>query len=217
VSQRSKTPSDLEGRCPRCWQLDAHCICAQVPQIQSRVRFFVLRHAKERWRSTNTARIAALALPGTEILDYGLRDALPLQLSQLPVNAHLLYPTRTRRRSSALDDAESSFIRVVLPDGNWRQAGRLARRLARAPSLYPLSLEDVQRAPHTLRRSVDPTRLSTIEAMAACLVHFGERENAEQLRALYRAMVEASVAGRGGRNLELLGAPKRQPLDPAET
>ena len=165
----------------------------------------MLRHAKERWRSTNTARIAALAIPTTEIVDYGVRGDPPLDLASMPSPAHLLYPGPSHSPPPPSTSTEKANIQVILPDGNWHQAGRLARRLAQQPGLSPLSLEGVSRAEHTLRRTVDPSRLSTIEAMAACLAHFGEGENAERLRAVYRALVLGSVAGRGGRNLELLG------------
>lgn len=210
MSQRSKTPSDLAGRCPSCWLLLGHCICPRIPRLQSRVRFLVLRHAKERWRSTNTARIAALALPQIRIVDYGLRDqpGLELELERIPEGAFLLFPGSTPSADFDPPAPPDAPIHVVLPDGNWHQAGRLARRLATRPGLRRLALPDVRRAPHTLRRTNISHHLSTIEAMAACVERFGETETALGLRQVYELMVRASVAGRGGRNTELLGTPE---------
>lgn len=206
MSQRSKTPGDLAGRCPRCWQLQPHCLCEGIPRLETRVRFTVLRHAKERWRTTNTARIAALALPSVEIVDYGTPDQSPLRAETLPTDAYLLFPGPSA--PAPREGPDASAVHVLVPDGNWHQAGRLARRLARTPGLglRPLALPDAERATHTLRRARHPHQLSTIEAMAACLELFDEASAAAQLRVVYERLVRASVAGRGGRNTELLGA-----------
>ncbi|HVG58233.1 MAG TPA: DTW domain-containing protein, partial [Hyalangium sp.] len=56
---RSRTPADLAGRCPRCYLPTRLCLCAQVPRLDTRTEFLVIRHNKEKEKSTNTARLAA--------------------------------------------------------------------------------------------------------------------------------------------------------------
>ena len=51
----------LSRRCPRC--LLARCLCASLPRVEARTRIVLVRHLNERYRSSNTARLAALALP----------------------------------------------------------------------------------------------------------------------------------------------------------
>lgn len=186
---------------------EAQCICARIPRLTSRLRFVVFRHAKERWRSTNTARIAALGLESVEIVDYGLAEAPPLDLSRVRPGDYLLFPGGT----SAPPARDQGLVRILIPDGNWHQAGRLARRLRQQPGVSSLSMSGVERAKHTLRRARSSSELSTIEAMAAACDWAGEHENADALRAVYREMVFASVAGRGGRNKGLLGEPPENP------
>lgn len=186
--------------------LAPHCICSRIPQLTSRAHFLVLRHAKERWRSTNTARIAALALSDTQIVDYGLAGQPPLDHTALASGAYLLFPGPSPTAPPIPRDMGP--VQIVVPDGNWHQAGRLARRLLRSPGVQCFAISNTKRAAHTLRRTKDDRRLSTIEAMAAALDWIGEPENADSLRQIYRRMVEASVAGRGGRNRSLLGEPE---------
>ncbi len=64
-----------------------------MPVVPARTEIIVVRHEKEAWKSTGTARIAALALPSLKLLDY-TEDAEPAK-SQLPEfvdGAVLLFP-----------------------------------------------------------------------------------------------------------------------------
>lgn len=57
---RSRTPSDLFGLCPACFLRSAACVCKALPTAQTALRVVVLRHASERWSTTNTARLDVL-------------------------------------------------------------------------------------------------------------------------------------------------------------
>ena len=106
---RSRTPEDLSGRCPGCYLPTALCLCAEVPRVETRTDFLVIRHNKETHTSTNTARLAALALPRCRILTYGAPRQPPFDVSVLTApGTWLLFPdaqpppapnTRRLRRS----------------------------------------------------------------------------------------------------------------------
>ena len=79
---RSRTTSDLPGRCPRCWVRAAFCICPVLPTVVTRTKVLVVRHERESWKSTGTARVAGLALPNLEFVDFdddpqGVNERLP--------------------------------------------------------------------------------------------------------------------------------------------
>ena len=67
---RSRTTSDLPGRCPRCWIRTSFCICADVPNVATRTEVVIVRHEREGWKSTGTARVALQALPHSRLVEY---------------------------------------------------------------------------------------------------------------------------------------------------
>jgi len=58
-------------RCERCRLKQPHCICSAIPRVETRTRLLIVRHVYESRRRSNTARLAGLALPACEIVDYG--------------------------------------------------------------------------------------------------------------------------------------------------
>ena len=68
---RSRTPADLVGRCPRCYLPTRLCLCPELPRLDTRTELILIRHHKEKEKSTNTARIAALALARCQLRAYG--------------------------------------------------------------------------------------------------------------------------------------------------
>ena len=63
--------------CAACYLEPALCLCAIVPRVETKTRFVILRHFVEATKRTNSARIAALALPRCEIVDYGNKGDEP--------------------------------------------------------------------------------------------------------------------------------------------
>ncbi len=49
---------DLAERCPRCLLRPARCLCALVVPVTARTEVIVVRHIKERYKTSNTARLA---------------------------------------------------------------------------------------------------------------------------------------------------------------
>src|ERR1043165_1680008 len=58
-------------RCPRCLLQQRVCLCSEVPTIATRTRVVIVRHHLERFRSSNSGRLANLALTNSEIIDHG--------------------------------------------------------------------------------------------------------------------------------------------------
>ena len=189
---RSFTNPGQPGRCPRCWILQAHCICGDVPTVKTRTEVVVVRHERESWKSTGTARIAALAMPNLRILDFGedaepARGALPEEVAG---GAHLLFPT----------DEVTPFgevKRLILLDGTWRQTRRMYVKL---PALHPVpkfSLPQKQAKVLRLRDSKFEDGRSTLEAIAEAIALLEGDEVAAPLHALHAAYVERVFRARG--------------------
>ena len=63
----------VAARCPRCHLHATLCICALIPQLDTRARLVLLVHYDEARKPTNTGQLAARCLrrADVEIVDVG--------------------------------------------------------------------------------------------------------------------------------------------------
>src|SRR5438067_9714217 len=80
----------MTERCPRCLLQQRACLCAEVPAIATRTRVVIVRHHLERHRSSNSGRLAHLALSNSVIVEHG-GELGPAVLPALD-GAWLLFP-----------------------------------------------------------------------------------------------------------------------------
>ena len=144
-----------EGRCARCAFPRELCLCDRIPRLEVPVQFVILRHASEIPRLTSTARWAALALPGAEIVDYALPGP-PLEGGFLAGDGTwALFPS-----GEPTPPGSARPRRIVVPDGTWQQARRMMQRvpaLQRLPAAHPAPRRPrpAHAAPSHRRRDVD--------------------------------------------------------------
>jgi DTW domain-containing protein YfiP len=187
------------------------CICDAIPRLETPFRFILYRHASERERLTNTARWAALAIPGTEIVEHGLPGE-PADLGPLtPPGSVVLFPSARPQPPPATTPPV-----VVVPDGTWGQARRMLQRVPALRALPRLSLP-APAAALRLRRPHRGDGMSTLEAMAGALQVLGEPEAAARLLRLHRLAVERVLRLKGMWDPALAEAPQAGALgfDPA--
>lgn len=191
---RSFTTADQPGRCKRCLILQAHCICAALPTVTTRTELVVVRHEREGWKSTGTARIAALAMPGLRLVDY-CEDAEPA-LSTLPslvAGAALLFPTPEATPVSPT----AAPTRLIVLDGTWRQTRRMYAKLPSLHGVPKLTLPDKAPRVLRLRESKFEAGRSTLEALAEALALLEGEAVAAPLFALHDTYVERVFRARG--------------------
>lgn len=189
---RSRTTPDLPGRCRRCWVLTAQCICASVPTLATRTRIVVIRHWKEQWKTTNTARLAALALPGLEIVDYGA-PGHPINIENLNLKTPwILFPDASGTQRQDWPET------LVVLDGTWGQARQMAHRTPGLARLPRLCLTPPPVAPTRLRAPPHPDGMATIEALGHALTLLEGPETGEALLKLHEVYVEAVLKARFG-------------------
>lgn len=164
------------------------CVCALATPIALRTKVLVLVHRIEAFKTTNTGRLAALSL-GARLERWGARDGTRPALPEGPIL--LLFPfdeARPLERADAERDAT-----LVVPDGNWPQARKIARRVREGAEerVTIVRLEGERPTGYQgLRRTRREHALSTLEAIAHALrVLEGERgpEVAAQTLALFDA------------------------------
>jgi DTW domain-containing protein YfiP len=205
----------LEDRCPRCVLSPARCVCAELPSLRTRTRIVVVRHGRELRKPSGTARIAALALPDLELIDYrdepGEMPPRWLAEERELVRAVPVWPPeRVGARLAALEDACLLFPTgrpletisaprtIVLLDGTWRQARAMYQRIPGAAALPAARLSGLAAATERLRRPVREGERSTLEALADALAVLEGEAVAAPLRALHARFVGAAVQARWG-------------------
>ena len=188
---RSKIPEGFEGHCLRCLLRQEVCLCGRIPTIQTSVRVVIVRHIVERLRTSNTGRLAALALPNSELHDYG--DLEPFDEASFQTeDAWLLYPAPQPAPEGAPPPK-----RLIVLDGTWKQSRKMYARIGPLRGLPCLALPPPQAGVQRLRQPPREDGMSTIEAIAAALALLEGEQQARELRALHDAHVEAVVKLRG--------------------
>ncbi len=196
---RSRMPAGLEGHCPRCFLRKDWCICSEIPTIKTKTRYIIVRHHKEIMRSSNTGRLAALALQNHELLTYGQRDE-PLDPSLFErEDIWLLFP-KQKDGEVLEDDGPYPTLppkHIVVLDGTWRQARRMAKRIPPLNSIPKIMIPTPTTFPERLRKAPHEWSLSTIEAIARSIEFFESEEKARQLDELFSLFVQHFKAQRG--------------------
>jgi DTW domain-containing protein YfiP len=179
------------ARCPRCLLLRRVCLCAEIPTVVTRTRIVIVRHHLERWRSSNSGRLAHLALPNSEIIDHG--GAAGVAVLPALAGAWLVFP-----EGAPADVApEPPPGQLIVLDATWSQARRMFRKLGALRGLPILRLPDAPMPAARLRESPSPGRVSTIEAIAGALRLIEGEAVAAPLEALFAvAVARAAATGR---------------------
>jgi DTW domain-containing protein YfiP len=173
---------------------DGYCICADVPRVPSRTQVVVVRHDRESFKSTGTARVALQALANGCLVEYG-DDSGPANEALLPYvkGAALLFP-QTGVEPAPL---EGPPARLIVLDGTWRQTRRMLRRLTVLEHLPRLVLPAKLAAPLRLRETNAPEGRSTLEAIADALGLLEGEALSTPLHALHALYVERVFRARG--------------------
>lgn len=186
--------------CPRCGLHTTLCICELIPTMNLATRVLLVVHAKELKRTTNSGRLALEALTNSSLKIRGvigenldLTEDLSKEYQSL-----LFYPS---------DDAfelNSNFmktikkpVQLIVPDGNWRQASKVAIRHQELKDIPRVKITTPNTAVHHLRKESTEYGMSTLEAIAKALGVIEGPETEAKLTKLYRAKLEATLKGRG--------------------
>jgi len=179
--------------CPRCLFERRVCLCAEVPEVATRTRVVIVRHHLERHRSSNSGRLAHLALPNSVIVDHGVQG-VPAALPALD-GAWLLYPQGEPRHAPPVPPPRQ----LVVLDATWSQARRMYRRLDALRGLPVLRLPIAPMPAARLREAPTAGHVSTIEAIARALRLLEGDAVAAPLEALFElAVTRARATGRQG-------------------
>jgi len=170
------------------------CLCAQIPRIETQTRIVIVRHHLEKWRSSNSGRLAHFALANSELVDHGGVGG-PAVLPPLD-GAWLVFP----EGAPTVIPPSPPPRQLVFLDATWSQARRMFRKISALRGLPILRLADAPMPSARLRESPGEGRVSTIEAIARALRLIEGEGPAAPLEALFELAVARAVAT--GRSLD---------------
>jgi DTW domain-containing protein len=193
------TRSKRSERCPNC-RLHTHlCICSDIPRLDLATRLVLVMHHRELAKPTATGRLALAVLSNSELRIQGYREQ-PLDFQDLNTEQRrtlLLYPAEESQilsRSLLADDPRP--VNLVVPDGNWRQAARMGRRLPGLEHATMVRLPAGAKTGWGIRKECHPEGLATFEAIARALGIIDSAEVQESMEALFSLMVERTLQAR---------------------
>ncbi len=219
----------MAERCTRCRMHTDLCICAHIPQLELTTRVALVMHYRELRKPTATGPLALKALSNSVLYIHG-RPQAPLSLEHLLHEGRrvlLLFPSEDALElPQALVQHRGKHgtiqpITLVVPDGNWRQASRIQKRVpglaprgcgTESPTEHSLPTQGVEgpaQVEHVVLPAGSESRwgirtepraqgLATFEAIARALGIIEDEAVQAQLEALFERMVEAIKAGRSG-------------------
>lgn len=186
--------------CPACRLPGWLCVCGHAPRVETRTPVVLVVHVHDLGRTSNTARLLALAARGVTIVRHGDRHDLADPAAHVPAGATpvVLYP------GHGADPLTPEFVAtlpsppaLVVPDGNWKQASKMVKRLPlldRAAKVF-LPARDFEGS--ALRRNRPGHRMSTYEAVVQALGILDGEAIAGPLLDFYRRATDRMLHVRG--------------------
>jgi DTW domain-containing protein YfiP len=189
-------------RCQHCLMLLPICICALIPRIQTKTRMELIVHVREIRKPTNTGCLAAKCLENSATHVRGSQDqSVPYeQIFDDDYQNFFLFPAdHAKVLSPALVAEATKPIRLIVPDGNWGQASRVASRIPENAKYQQVILPPGEPTQYRLRREPRqrPEGLATMEAIARAYAIIESKEVEAELVKIFRIMVDRSLWTKG--------------------
>lgn len=191
-----------EHRCPGCEIRKSLCFCARIPSLTLRTRVLFLMHTAEEALTSNTARLAAKALPNSEVRIRGRKDQRMSTdgFRQEGRVSLLLFPSSHAAELNADFVARlDGPVTLIVPDGSWVRTRKFVRRDPAFVGIPRVKLPAGRPSEYRLRAQSDPNGLCTLEAVARAVGVLESPVAQARLEELLRVMVERTLQSRGAR------------------
>ena len=156
-------------------------------------------HRRERLKPTSSVHLASLALTNFEVRVHGF-DQQRVDLSDEVTPERrvwaLVHDPNALILSKELVDADLRPVTLLVPDGSWRQASKLARRIPRMAQAQRVTLPEGPSSRYQIRHEPKAGGLATMEAIARALGFLEGAQVQASLEALFDEMVRRTLDSR---------------------
>lgn len=167
--------SSWHKRCPLCKINKELCFCSEIKTFEIQSRLQILIHRKEKFLPSNTAHLLTRNFPShVQMLTQGEPD--PKEREELKITQGytplFLYPDENAvELNQEFLVNISRPIELIIPDGTWRQARKMKRRipLLRSQNVVSIKLSGDFQSTYSLRKQKYKNGLCTYEAVAKAL------------------------------------------------
>ena len=169
-------------------------------RLETRTRLELIVHCREERKPTNTGQLAARCMQRSVISIVGDRER-PLELARVTDREQpvLLFPADDAMPITRFAASERPVV-LIVPDGSWRQAHKMRKRIPGLAAVPCVTLPDAGPTNYRLRAETHAGGLATFEAIARAL-RILEGEAGPQIEvamlAVFRVMVERTLWLRG--------------------
>jgi DTW domain-containing protein YfiP len=194
-----EAPFEPRATCARCGRPEVVCYCAHVREVPTRTKVLIVQHPRESIVPINTARIARLCLPNSELVTTVEADREP-SVRALIERAReggvgLLFPGDDTRDIRELGEDRDGARTLVVVDGTWWQASKVLRKSPGLASLPRYGLVPTAPSNYRIRKEPSIECLSTIEALCEALAAIeGPTVDPRAMLAPFDAMVDFQLA-----------------------
>lgn len=180
------------GRCERCHFAPRWCICAAHEAVVLPLQVDVLIHPRELHRPTSTGRLIHRVVAGARQHVFR-QDPLPTHDAvALPGrDLWILHP----RGEAVSVEVDPAGVQVLLLDGSWSEAARMATHVAGWGRL--VRLPDAGASRNGLRRQESSGKYATVESLLFLLAALGLSDAERRLRLQFELHVYAGLRTRG--------------------
>jgi DTW domain-containing protein YfiP len=144
--------------------------------------------------------MALAALANSELHVHGLRDQ-PVELDHLHEGQRRVLVLFPQAGACTLTEAfrndDPRPVTLIVPDGSWRQASRIPKRIGAVARAQPVTLPSGQTTRWGVRRETHPSGLATFEAIARALGYLESYAVRLELESSFERMVTATYENRG--------------------
>lgn len=197
-NRMQKTDAD-PLRCPRCRLHTDLCACRLLAPIEVATQILLVTHKFEHRKATNTGHLAVQCLNGARLCLRGREDSpddpVVWDQERTPL---FLFPCRDAVPLDAWHAAKTAkAITLIVPDGTWRQANRVRRRVPGLAHIQAVSLPSPHSSHYRLRHTHVGNRLATFEAIALALGILESPALEAHLLHVFRAIVDRALWSNG--------------------
>ncbi|MCB9060083.1 MAG: DTW domain-containing protein [Halobacteriovoraceae bacterium] len=157
-------------RCINCKIFKEHCFCDEINKCHINTKISVIMHRRERFLTSNTVNLAKLSLDNVEVHIHGHEDQqieVKNLISENYENVYLFPDEESIKLDEFIANCEKP-VNIIVPDGSWRQARKIKRRLFGSLNLPSVKI-DSQKSNYLLRTSPFEGALCTFEAIMYAL------------------------------------------------
>ena len=180
--------------CPCCGLPEPACPGLDTPRIVTRTSVIVFVHKLELWKTSNTGRLVSRVLSRCDLRVRGARDCAPEPIAA--PRKLLLFPLEGARELRPEDGLTPGTV-LIVPDGTWGQARRLARREPLLADTEAVKLPPGASSRYRLRLGAGEGMLSTFEAVARALGVLEGPEIEEAMLEVFDRFVTRMLTARG--------------------